>query len=99
MRIAKRPGQQQDDFARRFSAIDLANRLQLRGAHAVDDDRLSRRTPVLVFVDVGSDPAAIVVSNPDLCMARSHARQSKNRREQRRRKFHTQPSSKSDLLV
>ena len=44
-----------------------------RGAQAVDDDGLAGSAQALVFVDIGSDPAAAVIGNADHCMARAHA--------------------------
>ena len=44
-----------------------------RGAEPVDDDGFARGAQALVFVDIGADPAAAVIGDPDHGMAWPHS--------------------------
>jgi hypothetical protein len=66
-----------------------------RCAQTIDDDGLTRTTKVLIFIDVGSDPAASIFGNPDHRVTRSHMSQQKNRCEQSRHDPHNLPQSKT----
>ncbi len=73
-----------------------------RGAQAVDDDLLAGGAQVLIFVDVGADPAAAIVGNPNHRLARAHPCQQENRREQPVTNFISQPQfnlSNPNLMI
>ena len=42
----------------------------------------------MIFFEVGSDPAAPIIGNPDYRIARTHPRKEESRSQQNRRKFH-----------
>ena len=58
------------------------------GAQAVDDHGLARAAQVLIFVDIGADPAATILTDTNHRMARANSCQQENRREQPRHQLH-----------
>jgi hypothetical protein len=52
-----------------------------QGTITIDDHHLARTPHALIFLDVGSDPAATVLHNPNRRVARSDSREQENRRE------------------
>ncbi|WP_249225787.1 hypothetical protein [Tardiphaga alba] len=71
-----------------------------RGAEAVDDNGFARGAQALIFIDIGSDPAAAVIGDADHGVACTDACDQKachqqNRRQQARHEFHAQPQNLS----
>ena len=64
-----------------------------RGAQAVDDHGFAGGAQALISVDVGADPAAAVIRDPNHRMTCPHARQQQQRREHPRHKSHVLPQS------
>ena len=64
-----------------------------RSTETVDDHRFAGGAQALIFVDIGADPAAAVVRDPNHGMACPDARDQQDRREQPRNELHDQPQS------
>ena len=71
---AEIPGRMEAEIGMRGHAdLVMRNRAENdgagRGAQAVDDDGLAGSAQALIFVDIGADPAAAIIGNPNHRMA------------------------------